>query len=140
MSTESGSRGPEERDNSHATILIADDFEGWRVRIRRILEQRSEWEIVCEVSDGLQAVKNAVQLKPDVVLLDISMPGLSGIDAASEIRRLSPASKIIFVSQQMDKAIIRAAIASGAHAYVLKSNMLHALIPAIADALGCKGE
>ena len=140
MSTESGSSGLEERDNSHATILIADDFEGWRMHIRRILEQRPEWRIVSEVSDGLQAVKNARQLKPDVVLLDISMPGLSGIDAGSEIRRLSPACKIIFVSQQTDKAIIRAAIASGAHAHVRKSNMLHALICAIADALGHKGE
>jgi len=116
-------------------ILVADDFEDWRVRIRELLSFRPAWRIVAEARDGLEAVQKAAELRPDVVLLDIQMPGLNGIEAARRIRQECPGSRIIFLSQSSDKEIIRAALEIGAKAFVQKAMAARELIPAIEAAL-----
>jgi DNA-binding NarL/FixJ family response regulator len=97
--------------------------------------RRPEWQIVCETSDGLRAVEKAAELCPDVVLLDIGMPAVNGIDAVEKIRQISPHAKIVFLSQNSSNEVKQAALATGAEGYVLKLNAASKLIPAIAAAL-----
>jgi DNA-binding NarL/FixJ family response regulator len=116
-------------------ILLADDFALWRSQVRSFLQRETEWKIVFEARDGLEAVQKTVELHPDVVLLDLSMPGLNGIEAASRIRQLSPDSKIIILTQHADEDLMTAALQAGAVAYVLKAEMTTNLIPAVQAAL-----
>ena len=116
-------------------ILLADDFAPWRSQLRSFVQRETEWKIVFEARDGLEAVQKTVELHPDVVLLDISMPGLNGIDAARRIRQLSPGCKIIIVTQDADADVMSAALQAGALAYVLKAEMTTELIPAVQTAL-----
>src|SRR5689334_22131090 len=106
---------------SAVSILVADDHEQWRRTIRHILRDRPEWVVLSEACDGLQAVQKAVELRPDVVLLDIGMPILNGIDAARRIRQNPPDSRVIFITQNSDRDIRSAALDIGAHGYVLKA-------------------
>ena len=116
-------------------ILVADDYQAWRERLREIIRARPEWQIVCEVGDGLQAVEKTEELSPDVVLLDIGMPVLNGIEAAKQIRQKSPDSMLLFVTQDGDKDTQAAALSVGAKGYVLKSKAASELIPIISAAL-----
>ena len=116
-------------------ILLADDFAPWRSQVRSFVQRETEWKIVFEACDGLEAVQKTVELHPDVVLLDISMPGLNGIEAASRIRQLSPDCKIVILTQNADEDLMTAALRAGALAYVLKAEMITELIPAIQAAL-----
>jgi CheY-like chemotaxis protein len=80
--------------------MIVEDFEFFRRFVRSKLEQRSELRVVSEVSDGLEAIQKAEELMPDLILLDIGLPRLNGIEAARRIRGLTPESKIIFLTQE----------------------------------------
>ena len=82
---------------SSIRILIADDYEDWRHEVRLLLQVRPELQVICEALDGPEAVQKAEELKPDLILLDIGLPKLNGIEAARRIRQLSPDSKIIFL-------------------------------------------
>lgn len=113
-------------------ILIADDFMEWRRQIRRILSSRPEWEIVAEAGDGREALEKAKELRPDVVLLDLGMPVMNGLEAAAGIRQHCPGARIIFVTQTNDEAFVEAALAAGAVAYVLKANVARELVALIA--------
>jgi NarL family two-component system response regulator LiaR len=119
-------------------ILLADDFAPWRARVRSFLQRKTEWKIVFEACDGLEAVQKTVELHPEVVLLDLSMPGLNGIEAAKRIRQLSPDSKIVILTENADEDLMAAALEAGASAYVLKSEMTADLIPAVQTALGTR--
>src|SRR5215469_3795215 len=88
-----------------------------------------------EVSDGLEAVQQAGQLQPDLILLDIGLPTLNGIDAARQIREISPASRILFVSENRSADIVEAALSTGASGYVVKSDAAGELLPAIGAVL-----
>jgi len=112
-------------------ILIADDYEGWRRQVRLLFQARPEWQVIDEASDGSEAVQKAEELKPDLILLDISLPKLNGIEAARRIRRLSPSSKIVFLSQNKDLDIVRAAFGTGPQGYVYKADVRSDLLPAI---------
>ena len=103
-------------------ILVVDDFHAWRVIVRSILERIPSFRVVGEASDGLEAINKAAILVPDVVLLDVGMPRLNRIEAAKKIRQECPKSTIIFLTQEDDSDVRRAALATGAVAYVLKSN------------------
>ena len=119
---------------SRFRILVADDLPLWRVEVRHLLEARPEWQVI-DACDGREAVQKATELSPDIVLLDIGMPVLNGIEAANKIRETTPQSKIIFVTQDGDADLKAAALAAGAEAYVLKANAATELLPVIAAAL-----
>lgn len=112
-------------------ILLVDDFEPFRRFVRSLIQLRSEWQIVGEAFDGLQAVQTAEELQPDLVLLDIGLPKLSGIEAARQIRVLSPKCKILFVSQQSTSDMLPAALSAGASGYVVKVHAGIELVAAI---------
>lgn len=87
-----------------------------------MLEQKSDCEIVGEASDGLEAVAQAERLQPDLILLDLGLPTLNGIEAARRIRKLSPNSKILFFTQHCSRQIVQGALHTGANGYLLKSD------------------
>jgi DNA-binding NarL/FixJ family response regulator len=116
---------------SSIRILITDDYADWRRQVRLVLQARPEWQVIAEAADGLEAVAKAQGVKPDVILLDIGLPQLNGIEAARRMQRLSPRSKIIFLSQNNDLDIVRAALSTGARGYVRKTDVKKELIPAI---------
>ncbi|HKN24593.1 MAG TPA: response regulator transcription factor [Candidatus Acidoferrum sp.] len=114
-------------------ILLADDHVGMLVNASDIL--RGQFEIVGTVTDGRAAVKAACELKPDLVVLDIGMPELDGLDAAKELRRRGSEVKVVFLTVQEDQDYVAAALDCGGLAYVLKSRMYSDLANAIAAAL-----
>lgn len=113
------------------TVLIVDDFTAWRTQVRRILETRPEWTIVGEAYDGPAAVEKAAEFRPDIIVLDISLPVLNGLEAAKLIRKQSPKSAIVFLTQNDDQDIRDAVLAFGSTAYVLKVNAGRDLCAAI---------
>jgi DNA-binding NarL/FixJ family response regulator len=112
-------------------VLVVDDFEPWRHFVSSMLLEKPELLVVGEASDGLEAVHMAAELKPDLILLDIGLPHLDGIEAAVRVRQLSPSSKIIFLSQNNDLDIVRAALGTGAQGYVYKIDFGREFLPAI---------
>lgn len=127
---------PQEKKHVLGTrILLVDDFVQWRLAVRSILEAVPGFRIIGEASNGLEAIEKAATLRPDIVLLDIGMPILNGIEAARRIRRVSPNSKMIFLTQEQDSDVRAAALAVGANAYLLKSTAGGDLRPAIDAAL-----
>jgi DNA-binding NarL/FixJ family response regulator len=116
---------------SSIRILIADDFQDWRRQVHSLLQTRPAWQVIAEASDGSEAVQKAEELKPDLVLLDIGLPNLNGIEAARRIRQRSPNSKIIFLTQNSELDIVRAALSAGALGYVRKIDSRRELLPAM---------
>lgn len=116
-------------------ILVVEDFELARRFISTALAKEPSFEVVGEVSDGLTAAERAEDLQPDVVLLDIGLPGLNGIEAAKRIRKTAPRAKIVFVSQQSSPELVQAALAVGGSGYVLKSDAGNDLLKAISAVL-----
>lgn len=103
-------------------VLVVDDYEPWRHFVSTALRTKSELQVVGEASDGLEAVHRAQKLQPDLILLDIGLPTLSGIEAARRIRKLSPKSKILFLSENRSWDIAKEALRSGGSGYVVKSD------------------
>ena len=97
-----------------------------------------ELEIVCELSDGLAAVQRAEELNPDLILLDIGLPSLNGIEAARQIRKLVPKAKIIFLSQESSDDVVQEVFSSGALGYVVKTFAGGELLPAVKAVLDGK--
>jgi DNA-binding NarL/FixJ family response regulator len=112
-------------------ILVVDDFEPFSRFTIATLQARPEWQIIAEASDGLQAVQKAEQLKPDLILLDIGMPNLNGIEAAERISRLVPDAKMLFVTQESDPDLVATLLSNGAKGLVLKVNASRELLPAV---------
>lgn len=115
-------------------MLIADDHAAFRSFLHSKLQEWGFRSIV-EVADGLEAVTKAAELQPDLVLLDIRMPKLNGLEAAAQIRLLAPQSRVVFVSLHADSDIVESALRDGASGYVLKARIEHELLPAIEAAL-----
>jgi DNA-binding NarL/FixJ family response regulator len=114
-----------------ARVLVVDDVELFRKFVRETLGTRPELQIVAEVCDGLEAVHKAAELKPDLIVLDIGLPKLNGIEAARQIRQLSPSSKVVFLSQNNDLDVVQAALDTGALGYVYKANAQGELLNAV---------
>src|SRR5947207_15219967 len=112
-------------------VLAVDDFESFRRFAASQLGKRPELRIVGEASDGSEAVQKAEELQPDLILLDIGLPKLNGIEAARRIRKLSPGSKILFVSQDLSADFIHGALATGARGYVVKTDAGSELLTAV---------
>jgi DNA-binding NarL/FixJ family response regulator len=119
---------------SKVSVLVAEDNELWRTFIGMTLRKEPSFEIICEVVDGLQAVRIAEQRRPTTALLDIGLPRLNGIDAARSIRELAPSTKIVFLSEHRDVEVVKAAVAVGS-GYVLKSDAGDDLVTAIHSAV-----
>jgi len=119
---------------SAALVLVVDDFEQWRQFVCTVLKQIPN-VTVKQASDGPEAVEKAKATGPDLVLLDIGLPSLNGIDVAREIARLSPRSKIIFLTENRDDDLIEQAFRVGASGYVIKSNAANELASAVKAAL-----
>lgn len=112
-------------------ILIADDHEVVRRGLRSLLGSRPDWEICGEATDGQDAVQKARSLKPDLIMLDISMPYLNGLDAARIIRKENPESEILILSQHESSEVVRAALDAGARGYVAKADISRDLLSAV---------
>ena len=108
-----------------------DDSGTWRRFVSSLVEKEPDWHVVCEASDGLEATQRAEELKPDLILLDISLPKLNGIEAARQIRKLAPNSKILFLSayHYLDMAV--EALNTGASGYVVKAHAGNELLTAM---------
>jgi len=119
-----------------AAILITDDFKDWRSQVQTILQARPEWTIVSEAENGADAVQKAMQLQPDIILLDIGLPILNGIEAARLIRQRCPRTRIVFVTQNTDREIKEAAMEAGASGYIIKVHASRDLLDTVAAALG----
>jgi DNA-binding NarL/FixJ family response regulator len=112
-------------------VLVVEDFAPFRQFIRSMLGKRPDLQIVGEASDGLEAVRKAEELQPDLILLDVGLPSLDGISAARQIRTLSPQSKIIFVTQESDPGLVQEALKLGAAGYVVKARVIGDLLLAL---------
>src|SRR5215475_157318 len=103
-------------------ILLADDHTLVREGLRKILEAQSGCEVIGEAADGREAVRQALDLKPDLVILDLAMPQLSGVDAISQIVRRLPSTRVLVLSMHADEVYVTRAIKAGAHGYLLKDS------------------
>jgi DNA-binding NarL/FixJ family response regulator len=101
-------------------VLLGDDHTLVRHGLRKILEERPDWEIVAEVGDGREAVRKCVALKPDVAVLDIAMPLLNGIDATQQIVRKAPETRVLVLSMHSDEAYVTRALQAGGRAGLLQ--------------------
>ncbi len=113
------------------TILIADDHTMFRQGLRELLERKAGFKVVAEVSDGFAAVEEARDQHPAIALLDISMPGLTGIEAARQITLVSPITRTIVLTMHRDERTVLEALRAGANAYLLKDADSSELIEAI---------
>ena len=117
-----------------ARILLADDHKEIRDRTVRLLEP--EFEVVGTVADGCELLRASRQMKPDVCVIDISMPQINGIEAANQLRDSGSEARIVFLTVSEDPDFVRAALRTGALGYVVKSRMATDLCTAINDAIG----
>src|ERR1700757_1311302 len=116
---------------SSLRVLVVDDYEPFRRMVCSMLARKLELQIVGEAADGLEAVQKAEELQPDLIVLDLGLPTLNGIEAAQRIRKLSPKSKILIVSQESSSDVVEEAFRSGAVGYVVKSQGGNELLTAV---------
>jgi len=112
-------------------LLIADDHPIFRAGLRSLLATQAGVEILAEVEDGLAAVEAARTRKPDLVVIDVSMPGMNGLEATRRITAAAPGVKVLCLSMHSDRRFVDAALQSGAHGYLLKECALEELVSAI---------
>lgn len=112
-------------------VLVVDDYVPFRQFVCSALAAKPELQIVGESSDGLEAVLKSEELQPDLILLDVGLPALNGIEAARRIRRVAPESKILFVSQESSPDIVQEALTTGALGYVVKAHAGRHLLAAV---------
>ena len=119
-------------------LLLGDDHTMVRHGLRKILEERPDWQVVAEAGDGKEAVRQAVALKPDVAILDIGMPLLNGIEATAQIVKRVPDIKVLILSMHSQEAYVSRALQAGAKGYLLKDSAGRDLIQAIATIVAGK--
>lgn len=113
-------------------ILIADDHEMIRQGLRKVLEENRGWTVCGEAVTGREAVSKAAELKPDVVVLDIGMPELNGLEATRQIRRALPDTEVLILTMHDSERLAREALAAGARGFVLKTDLGDTLVTAVA--------
>jgi len=112
-------------------ILLVDDHPIVRQGLKTLLEAHSGWEVIGEAADGLEAVDKADRLHPDVMVLDVTMPRMNGLEACRLIREKAPGLEILFVTQHDSPQMMREALEAGARGYVVKSNAARDLLEAV---------
>ncbi len=112
-------------------VLVVDDNEPFRRFVRATLSTRPGLQIISEASDGLEAVQKALELQPALIVLDIGLPSLNGIEAARRIRKLSPKSKILFLTQESSADVVQEALCLGALGFVIKAHAATDLLVAV---------
>jgi DNA-binding NarL/FixJ family response regulator len=112
-------------------ILLADDHEVVRHGLCALLRAQTDWEVCGEASDGREAVDKAVELKPEVVILDVGMPNLNGLEATRQIMRLSPDIKVLILTLHDSEQLVREVLNAGARGFLLKSDAVHDLVAAV---------
>ena len=112
-------------------VLVVEDYEPFQRFVVMTLQKQPELQIICKVSDGLEAVQKAEELQPDLIVLDIGLPSLNGIEVARQIRKLSPKSKILFLSQESSAEMVQGALGTGAQGYILKSDAKRELLEGV---------
>ena len=116
-------------------LLVVDDFRLWRDCVQDHLEGHPKMRIAGFASDGLEALQKVGELQPDLVLLDIGLPTLSGIETARRIRELSPGCKVIFLTSHLHPEIVQAALEAGGCGYVHKEDAATELLPSLESVL-----
>ena len=112
-------------------ILVVDDSSHWRSFVLRYFEAKTDYEIIGVAVNGLEAIQKASELRPDVILMDVNLPGVGGIEATRQICEIYPASKVIFLSLLNDSAIVDAGFKVGGLGYILKRDVGHDLLAGI---------
>jgi DNA-binding NarL/FixJ family response regulator len=112
-------------------ILVADDHEVVRQGVRSLLEAHPGWEVIAEASDGRDAVEKASQLHPDVVILDIGMPNLNGLEATRQILREHPGARVLILTMHDSEQVVREVLEAGARGFILKSDAGRDLVAAV---------
>jgi DNA-binding NarL/FixJ family response regulator len=125
----------QELEVSLVRVLVVDDFDLWRGFVVSRLQERPDLQVVGVASDGLQAIQKAEELQPDLVLLDMMLPKLNGIETARQIREVAPLSKIIFVSAESDLDSVRSAFQAGGLGYVSKMEAAEGLLAGVESVL-----
>jgi DNA-binding NarL/FixJ family response regulator len=120
MQWETGRRGV-------TRILIADDHEVVRAGLRRVLESQPSWEVVAEVADGKDAISKAIETKPDIAMLDYSLPLVNGIEATRQIRARLPKTEVLIFTMLDRETLIHDLLKAGARGYLLKTDARHHL-------------
>jgi DNA-binding NarL/FixJ family response regulator len=112
-------------------ILVVDDHPIVRQGLKTLLEGHTGWEVIGEASDGAEALEKARDLSPDVMVLDVTMPRMNGLEACRLLRRQSPDLEVLFVTQHDSPQMMREALEAGARGYVVKSNAARDLLAAV---------
>jgi len=128
-------QGAEVVEMTIVRVLVVDDFALWRDFVISRLTTGPNLQVVGTASDGVEAVRKAVELRPDLILLDVRLPMLTGIEAAGHIRKLAPNAKILFLSGESDPDVVRAAFDAGANGFILKSDAANGLLAGMAAVL-----
>ena len=119
-------------------ILVVNDYAPFRKVVRSILEEKPGLQVIGEASNGLTAVQKAKEFQPDLVLLDIDLPELNGLEVAEQILKISPKPKILLLSQHSSPILVREALSTGAHGYVVKWEAARELAVAVRVVLSNK--
>jgi|SRR5690348_2610929 DNA-binding NarL/FixJ family response regulator len=112
-------------------ILVADDHQVVRAGLRALLESKAGWQVCAEAANGREAVEKASGLQPDVVVLDIGMPLLNGVEATRQIRKVSPNTEILILTMHDSEHLIQGVLEAGAHGYILKDDADRNLLAAV---------
>lgn len=118
-----------------ARILLVEDFKPYRILILKLLSQSPDFSVVSHAEDGADAIAQAGRLRPDLILMDIGLPKLNGLEAARQILELVPTSKIIYLTYVTDTDVVEEALSLGASGYILKHEAEEVLLPALAAVL-----
>ncbi len=119
-------------------ILVADDHGLVRRGVRAVLQERQGWRVVGETANGREAVAKAIELKPDVAIVDISMPELDGVEVTRQIREKVPSIKVLVLTMHESNQMVQRALDAGAHGYILKTDLTECLVKAVRGCFGGK--
>ena len=117
-------------------VVVVDDFEPWRRSIVSLIEEDPAFQVICEAADGAEGVRMCLELQPDLVILDVGLPKVNGLEAARQIREVSPDTKILFVSANHSPDVMREALRIGAAGFILKTKVLRELMRAVRAVVG----